>query len=126
VTFDAITAGITVLDTLTKFDKDDNCNGVTCIIKTQLQGLFYPINGDSSVNIQGLATLQLGEFSLRHVLAKVVPGDRSLQETSSLEEFSIEVKTTTASDMSGTTKKRVVTLSMIMTIFVASSLRFFY
>jgi hypothetical protein len=63
--------------------------------------------------------LQLGDISLRRVLAKVVPGDRSLQETSSLEDFSIEVKTTAASDTSGITKKGVAT------IFAAASLRFF-
>jgi hypothetical protein len=100
VTFNAITAGSTV-DALTKFVVDtDDCNGERYIVKTQLQGMFYhPINGNSKVNIQGLATLQLGDISLRRVLAKAVPGDRSLQEMESLKDFTIEVKTTAASDI---------------------------
>ena len=71
----------------------------------------------------GLATMKLGNET-RRVLAKVVPGYRTLQEKTSLEGFSIDVETA-AFDTSGTTKKGVATLSMIVTIFAAASLRFF-
>jgi hypothetical protein len=78
------------------------------------------------VNIQGLgATLQLGDISLHRVLTKAVPGDCSLQETESLEDFLIKMKMTAASNMSGTTMKGVMALSMIITIFAATSLHFF-
>ena len=60
----------------------------------------------------------------RRVVAKVVPGDRSLQGKTSKSGFSIDVKTA-AFDMSGTTKKGVVVSSILMIIVTTASLRFF-
>ena len=133
VRLNAITDGSTV-DSLTVFDASTDCNGETCIIKTQLQGIFYPPNGMMTVNIEGLATLNLGgRNSMRSVLAKVVPGDRSLGKAN-LQGFSIDVTTAAAFDTSadfdtfdtsGTRNKAVTTLSMIMTVFAVATLRFF-
>ena len=71
-------------DLLTKFDDTTDCNGEQCIVKTQLQGNFYPPNGFMNVTITGKATMELGG---RRVLAEVVAGDRSLQEGSSQSGF---------------------------------------
>jgi hypothetical protein len=106
---------------LTKFDAEIDCDGIQCIVKTQLRARFYPPNGFMNVSVTGEATMELGG---RRVLAKVVPGDRSLQEgISSQSGFSLDVETA-ADDTSGTTKKGVAT-SIVLAIFAAASLRFF-
>ena len=78
--------------------------------------------GDAKMNvsISGAAAMELGG---RRVLAKVVPGDRSLQEETSQSGFSTDVETA-AFDESGATKKGVAT-SILMSIVTAASLRFF-
>ena len=122
VVLDAIIGGNSA-DVLTKFVALDDCDGSLCIVKTQLQGNFYPPNGFMNVSITGKATMDLGG---RRVLAKVVPGDRCLQEeTTSKSGFSIDVETAALLDTpAGTTKKGVAT-SIILTTFAAASLRFF-
>jgi hypothetical protein len=121
VVLEAIIGGISV-DELTKFDATVDCaDGDQCIVRTQLQGIFYPPNGSMNVTITGKATMKLGGG--RRVLVDIVPGDRSLQEATSKSSFSIDVETT-ASDTSGTTKGGVAT-SILMTILAAASLRFF-
>ena len=119
VVLDAVSNGVAV-DLLTKFDADKDCDGNECIVKTQLQGNFYPSNGFMNVTITGKATMELGG---RRILAKVVRGDRSLQEGTSQSGFSMDVETA-AFETSGTTKKGVTT-SIIMTIVTAAFLRFF-
>ena len=119
VVLNAIVGGVSE-DVLTKFDEDTDCDGSLCIVKTQLQGNFYPPDGNMTVEITGKATMKLGG---RRVLVDVVPGDRSLQEGTSQSGFSMSVETA-AFDTSGTTKKGFAT-SILMTIVTAASLRFF-
>ena len=117
---DAIVGGASE-DVLTKFDEDTDCDGSQCIVKTQLQGNFYPSEGFMNVSITGKATMELGG---RRVLTEVVPGDRSLQGTRSQSGFSLDVETA-ATDTSGTTKKGGVATSIVLAVFTAASLRFF-
>ena len=119
VVLDAITGGKSV-DLLTRFLAGNDCDGSQCIVKTQLQGNFFPPDGFMNVSISGRATMELGG---RRVLAEVVPGDRSLQEGTSQSSFSMNVETA-ASDTSGTTMKGVA-ISIFMTTVTAASLRFF-
>ena len=74
-----------------------------------------------TVEITGKATMKLGG---RRVLADVVPGDRSLQDTSQ-SGFSMNVETAAFDDTSSSTTKNGVVTSIIMTFFAVASLRFF-
>jgi hypothetical protein len=120
VVLNAIIGGVSE-DVLTKFDEDTDCDGSLCIVKTQLQGNFYPPDGNMTVEITGKATMKLGG---RRVLADVVPGDRSLQDTSQ-SGFSMNVETAAFDDTSSSTTKNGVVTSIIMTFFAVASLRFF-
>ena len=60
----------------------------------------------------------------RRVVAKVVPGDRSLQEETSQSGFSIDVETSAFDTSIGTTKKGVTT-SVVLATIGAASLRVF-